>query len=149
MKKLKYVLFIILLIFTFNVKAEEDDSLTKACQTKEMSRLKEIAKKVEFDYDYTLSGDNVEFSINATNLNDELMVLIIKNYYTNDYREFKGEEKATLKGFDPGESVVITIKAFVPNKCSGNTILTKTINELSSFALFFISLHQLNKKIAR
>ena len=120
MKRIKYLLFVILLLLSFNVKAE-------TCESSEMTRLKELAKKVEFDYDYKIDGEEASFSINAVNLNEDLMVLIIKNYYAGDYREFKGDTKATLTGFSEGEKVVITIKAFVPNPCSGNTVTTKTI----------------------
>lgn len=121
MNKTKIILFALLLFLCVNVHAEE------TCKSSELSRLKELAKKVELDYDYTLNNGKVDFSINATNLNKELMVLIIKNYYTNDYREFTGETQGTLTGFKAGEKVTVTIKAFVPNACSGNTVLTKSI----------------------
>ena len=121
MKNIKYVLLVILLFLTINVKA------ANICDTKEFSRLKELAKKIEFDYDYTVNGDVVDFSIHAVNLNEDLKVLVIRNYYTDDYRQFKGTTEATLNGFSNGERVVITIKGFVPNPCSGETVLTKTV----------------------
>ena len=120
MKTLKYILLVVLLILSFNVKAAE-------CDTKELNRLKELAKKIEFDYDYKLVDGVAEFSINAVNLNSELKALIIKDYYNNDYREFKGSSEATLYGFKSGERVIVTIKGFVPNGCSGVTVLTKTV----------------------
>ena len=45
------------------------------------------------------------------------------------YKEFKddGTHKATLSGFEPGKKITITIKGYVPNWCSGKTIMTKTI----------------------
>ncbi len=121
MKKIKYLLFIILILLTINVKAVD------SCDSKELVRLKELAKKIEFDYEYKVDGEDVEFTINATNLSKELKVLIIRNYYSGDYREFKGEETGSLGGFMSGEKVVITIKGYVPNDCSGVTVLTKTI----------------------
>ena len=121
MKKVKYLLLVILMLLTINVKA------ANSCESSELQRLKELAKKVVFDYDYKVNGDDVEFTINATNLNKELKVLIIENYYAGKYREFKGDETGTLGGFKSGERVVITIKGYVPNDCSGVTVLTKTV----------------------
>ncbi len=120
MKKLRYLLFFVLLLFSFNVKAAE-------CDSKEFTRLKDLAKKIEFDYDYKLVNDNAVFSINAVNLNSDLRALIIDDYYNNKYKEFKGSTEATLNGFRSGEKVIVTIKAFVPNACSGETVLTKTL----------------------
>ena len=124
MRKLKYVVLVVLLVLSFNVKASDSD-----CDKKENARLKELANKVEFDYDYKLAGDKAVFSINAVNLNEELKVLIIKDYYNDDYKEFKDNSthKDTLDGFESGEKVTITIKGYVPNWCSGKTMLTKTI----------------------
>ena len=123
MKKVKCLLFVLLLFLTVNVKATSD------CDSKELARLKELAKKVEFDYNYKLKDDQVEFSINAVNLNSELKVLIIEDYYSGKYKEFKDSSThaATLTGFKEGERVNVTIKGFVPNWCSGETLTTKSI----------------------
>lgn len=124
MKNIKYVLLVLFLLLTFNVNAASDN-----CDSKEFSRLKELAKKVEFDYDYKLVNNEAVFSINAMNLNEDLKVLIIIDYYSDNYREFKDNNthKATLDNFTSGEKVTVTIKGFVPNWCSGKTVLTKTI----------------------
>ena len=121
MKNIKTILFVVLLFFVINVSAETE------CDTKEFSRLKELAKKVEFDYDYQVVDGVADFSIHAVNLNEDLKVLIINNYYSGDYRQFSGDSEATLSGFTSGERVVVTIKGFVPNACSGVTVYTKTI----------------------
>ena len=123
MKKIKYLLPIILLLLTLNVKADEK------CQTSEYSRLKELAQKIEFDYDYILVDGVANFSIKAVNLNSDLKVIIIEDYYRDKYKEFKDNSThiATLNGFKSGERVAVTIKAFVPNWCSGTTLLTKTV----------------------
>ena len=124
MKKVRYLLLSLLLIVTFNVKAAESD-----CKKEENDRLKALANKIEFDYDYKLVDEKAVFSINAVNLNEDLKVLIINDYYNDDYKEFKddGTHKATLSGFEPGKKITITIKGYVPNWCSGKTIMTKTI----------------------
>jgi len=124
MKKIKYVLFAILLFISINVKADSN------CEKSERTRLTELAKKVEFDYDYKLVDDKVEFSINAVNLNEDLKVVILNGDKFNDnYREFKDNSthKATLDGFKAGEKVKITILAFVPNFCSYEELSEKTI----------------------
>ena len=123
MKRIKYVLLILLVLLTINVKAEEN------CEKSELTRLKELAKKVEFDYDYKLIDDKANFSITAYNLNEDLKVMIIDDYYLDKYRLFddNSNHKNTINNFESGEKVIITIKAFVPNWCSGETLLTKTI----------------------
>ncbi len=123
MKKIRYLIFVLLVLLSINVKA------ANKCETKEFDRLKELAKKVEFDYDYKMVKERAMFSITAVNLNSDLRVLIIEDYYADKYKEFKNNDThtATLDNFYPGDKVVITIKGFVPNWCSGKTVLTKTI----------------------
>ena len=124
MKKIKYVLFLILIVFSFNVKAAND-----TCDRNEILRLKEIAKKVEFDYDYKVVNRVASFSIKAVNLNKEIKVRIIEDYYKGKYREFKddGSHTATLDDFSTGQKVPITITAYVSNKCSGEVLSKQTI----------------------
>ena len=125
MRKLKYLLLIIVLLLGFNVYATSSDK----CEKEEFNRLKELAKKVEFDYSYKLVDDVATFSIQAVNLNRDLKVLIIEDYYSGIYKQFNdnSEHKATIDGFNSGEKVIITIKGYVPNRCSGETVYTKTI----------------------
>lgn len=124
MKRIKYLLLFVLMLFTFNVKAVVDH-----CEKEELARLKELAKKVEFDYDYKLVNEKAVFSISAINLNEDLKVVIIDDYFSLNYKEFKndGTGKGTLDSFNSGEKVVVTIQGYVPNFCSGKTLLTKTI----------------------
>ena len=123
MRKIKYFLFVGLLIFAFNVKADDN------CDKAEFNRLKELAKKVEFNYDYKLVNEKAVFSITAVNLNEDLKVLIIEDYYNDKYQQFKdnSEHKATIDNFQPGEKVTVTIKGYVPNWCSGKTVATKNV----------------------
>lgn len=124
MRRIKYLLLVVLLMLTFNVKAVDDH-----CDKTELNRLKELARKVEFDYDYKLVDNKAVFSITAINLNSDLEVLIIEDYFSLNYKEFKnnGTGKGTLNNFNPGEKVVVTIKGYVANFCSGKTVLTKTV----------------------
>lgn len=134
MKKIIGILALLLIVFGFNFTVKAEDT----CSKEELSRLKELAKKVEINYDYVLkevTQDGIVikypeyFSLTATNLNDDLKVMIIENYYEGKYKEFKNGtvSEATLKPFNEGEKVTVTIKAFVPNKCSGKTILSKVV----------------------
>ena len=124
MKRIRFLLFIIVCVLFFNVNAASDE-----CDTKELNRLKELAKKVEYVVDYKMVDDKATFSITAVNLNEELKVLIIKDYYSENYRQFKddGTHKGKLDGFESGEKVTVTIKGYVPNWCSGKTVTTKVV----------------------
>ena len=132
MKKVRLLLLIVLVLFTVNVKA------TSGCETGELKRLKELAKIVEFDYDYKVVDNVANFSIQAYNLHSDLKVMIIEDYYRDKYKEFKDNSShtATLEGFKSGEKIVITIKGFVNNACSGTTVLTKTI-KLPYYNMFY------------
>lgn len=123
MRKVRCLLLVLLLFLAINVNASSN------CDTKELARLKEIAKKVEFDYSYKLDNGKAVFAINAVNLNSEVKVLIIDNYYESKYKEFSDSSThtATINNFEGGSKVTITMKAFVPNWCSGETLLTKII----------------------
>ena len=81
MKKLKYFLLAVFLIFSFNVKALE-------CDTKELNRLKELAKKIEFDYDYTVVDGAANFSIRVVNMNEELKVSKMAYFVPEGFSHF-------------------------------------------------------------
>lgn len=108
------------------------------CESSELTRLRKLAEKVEFTYDYEVKeiktpGGNVnkylDYSITAVNLNPDLQVAVMEDYYSNKFIEFKGdsEGKATLRNFIEGDKVEIKIYAYVENACSGKKITTKTI----------------------
>ena len=69
MKKI-LLLFVMLLALTINVHAG-------TCDKAELSRLKQLAQKLEFDYDYKVVDGEAKFSIEVANLNIDLKVLII------------------------------------------------------------------------
>ena len=128
----KVILLISLIIINFSLIVKAD-----TCSSSEMKRLKELAEKIEFSYDYKVNKhtnnnevwDTIDFSITATNLNNEIKTLVIYNFYNGDYLEFKnnGSNMGTLQGFSEGERVSITMKAYTNNGCSSKDILTKTI----------------------
>ncbi len=128
---MKKIVFIFLIIFSLNVYAV-------TCDNNEFKRLKNLAEKVEFTYDYEIEKIKQEdgnifnkynFSITANNLNEDLKVLIIYDKYSSN-KEFKynSDKKNTIKGFFEGDKVNITIEAYTTNDCSGKVIMTKTVN---------------------
>ena len=125
---MKKIVLIILLLFTINVYAGN-------CDSNEFKRLKALAEKIEFTYDYDIKKDEntgyeyADFSVTAVNLNKDLKVMIIYDYYKDQYSEFlyNKDLKSTLNGFVSGENVKITFKAYTSNDCSNKTILTKNI----------------------
>ena len=134
MKKICVLLsLIVFFLFNSNVLAEE----MLACTNDELSRVKEIAKKVEINYEYEFkevnqNGEIIKYpvySLVATNLNKDIKVLIMDSESSDNYREFKNgsEIMATLKGFNEGERIVVTIKAFTTNLCSGKVVRSVTI----------------------
>ena len=129
----KKIWFITVFILSIVLKVNADNT----CDKNELQRLKELANGVEINYTYEIKEEMNDgmlikypvFSLEANNLNEDLKVLIIENYYKDMYKEFKYNDtkKAVIKGFKEGEKIKITIKAYVPNKCSGKTLITKTI----------------------
>lgn len=120
MKKIfKFLIPFCFLIFNTNVYA--------ACSSSDLNNLIDKAKQIEFTYSYR--KDTNKFSITAVNLQSNIRPLIIKNYYTDDYQEFKYDKSGlrTLNGFSEGESVIVTLKAWTKNECSGKTLTSKTI----------------------
>lgn len=119
---IKKVIIVCLMFFAINVNAK--------CDSNELARLKNLAQKVEFTYQHKLENKNIYFDITASNLHEDIKVLIIDDYYMDDYREFKYSSNGMYKlsNFANDEKVVITFKAFVPNECSGQTVYTKTVD---------------------
>ena len=134
MKKieLKMIVFAVFLCFCLGVKAEDK------CEKDELTRLRTLANKVELDYSYEMKEDTLAdgttiklpiFSITANNLNPELRVVIMQDYYNDKYEEFvnNGDNKGVLKPFIQGDKVTVTVLANVKNYCSGKKLTTKTI----------------------
>ena len=134
MKKLMYLIFAFLGVLFLKINVYAD-----TCPKDEMERLKYLANKVEFTYDYEWKilkkVDDVKyfypvFNITANNLNSDLKVMIENDYLSGDYQEFKnnGSNSSTLKGFNYGQQINVTIRAYTDNSCSGQLITTKKVN---------------------
>ena len=110
-----------------------------SCPSSELARLKNIAKHIEFAYDYeikikegTESGSEsqyADFKVTVTNLNKDLKVMIENDYLESNYKEFinDGTNQGVLSGFSSGEEITITVRAYVDNDCMGTILLTKNI----------------------
>lgn len=132
MRKNIYVLFIIVFILMVHINVLADNK----CSSEETKRLKALADLVELKYDYKINDVKVgnttykeeSFSITASNLHKDLLVMIIENDAANKYKEFKNNNGSyTMNGFKAGQRVEVTIKAFVANACSGDVLAKKTI----------------------
>lgn len=132
MRKNKILLLIIMMLFLVNVKADE------TCTNSEITRLKELANKVDIHYDYEIKRDSngeeefvdYNFKIIADNLNPELKVVIPEDNYLMKYKEFKYNDSKsfTIDGFNMGEVINVEIRAYSNNECAGKTLLTKKIS---------------------
>ena len=141
MKKYK-LLFVF--IFVFMIFSDVKGITLEECTTEKMNNLKEIAKKIEFNYTYEMktSGDvkYPDFTINAINLNKDLKALVIEDFESMNYREFKydGKGNGSLSGFIEGQTVTITMKAYTIDKCSTKTVAVKQV-KLPYYNYFFMS----------
>lgn len=126
--KNKFLLILGIILLSVNVKG----ITLEPCTTEKMNALKEIAKKMDINYTYEMKEqDGVkypEFTIHVNNMSEDLKVLIINDFYSLDYKEFRNENgKSSMSGFKAGDKVTITTKAYTPDKCSTKTVATKQI----------------------
>ena len=128
MKRIKYIIAILIFIMCLNV-----DALTE-CSTSELNRLNELAKNIDFSYEYQVeevkpmeSSEEVNFEvkykITAHNLPADLIIRI-----NSDNNNRFTEKNNTVDGFLNGENVKVDTLAYTSNLCSGKVISTKTIN---------------------
>lgn len=126
----KKIICLILLLFAINVKAIEKD----ACDKNELRRLKEVASHLSFTYEFheskTTEGNLAgSFDIIVDNITSEIKPLIIYSWDILEYDEFvpNGNGTARRTGFISGQKVKITVKAYVKNECSGQTVMVKNM----------------------
>ena len=131
MKKILYYLFSLIIIFPLIVYAD-------TCKSDTLTKLKKLGEKVELTYTPKIEEKKLEdgsiwpsvtYTVTVNNLNPDLKVLIIKDYLKMDYYEFKYNNtlSSSLDGFNDGDSVTVTIKAYTEDDCAGKTVATKTI----------------------
>lgn len=131
-KKIMFIIGIFVTFFCYmNVYAAD------ACESSELSRLRKLAEKVEFDYSYEIkeieNDDNLlvrfaEYNLNVVNLNSEIQVYVTdtKSNITKMVKASNGNSGSVGTFFD-GDTLEIKIQAYTRNACSGKTIITKKI----------------------
>ena len=142
MKKIKYLLFVILFCLFTNVKAVDD------CTTEEMNRLRELANKVDFKLNYDIKerieeDENGEksvvdvwasYTIQIVNDNSDL-----KYYYRVNG---KGEKKIITQSelsklnFIDGNYINFEIYSYTDNYCT-NEILRTVKVELPKYNVYY------------
>ena len=134
MKKIKYLFLIYIFFICLNVSALNE------CTSEEMTRLKELADNVSFQYkanveDVKLLEEDeymykeAYYTIQAFNIDSSLKV------HVKDSDIYFSNQEDDMSGFMNGENVIIEFIAYTKNLCSGKVITTKTIN-LPYFNLF-------------
>ena len=132
MKKIKYLILILIFLLSLDVKAID------SCTMYEMTRLKELADNVEFTYDYEIDEDLdaknqgledyfwVVYKLKGINLNDDLRIEIDSiNGFANI--EFKDSSYNEINFFD-GDKVVFKIYSRTINLCTDRLLRTVTVN---------------------
>lgn len=130
MKKILFSFSLLLICFgCINVSAIEE------CTTSELNRLKELANNVSFQYEYEIENvkftandedtyQEVSYTITAINLPNDVFVNIVND---PENRRFTADN-SVISNFFNGERVRLEFIAYTANLCSGNLLLTKTLN---------------------
>lgn len=131
---MKRIILVLLLLVSINVKAAD------GCDRVELNRLKAVAKKITYSYDFREQVDQNDdvvggtFDIILDNISSEVKPMIIYSWIGMSFDEFVRDENGTAnsnvfkpEGYLPGESVKITVKAYVDNDCIAKDLVIKTI----------------------
>ena len=134
MKKVKYLLPIILLFITINVKAIDK------CTTEEMNRLNELAKNVQFKTDYEVTpmettNDKGEKIINDIDVSYKIQIINdnedLKYYYKlsseKEKKQVSASELSNIS-FPDGEKLEISIYSYTTNLCTDELLKTEKID---------------------
>ena len=130
---MKRIILVLLLLISINVSAD-------SCDRVELNRLKKEASKITYSYEFReqKNDDGIviggTFDIILDNISEEVKPMIIYSWIGMSFDEFKRDENGTAKssdfkpeGYAPGESVKITVKAYVDNDCIAKDLTIKTI----------------------
>ena len=122
MKKILFSFSLLLIYFCcLNVSAID------ACTTSEMTRLRELANNVKFNYNYKIEYESEEdeelwmaYSFEILNYNDDLKIYLNDQSNLIDVNTFQNQE------FSRGENIVFYIYSYTDNLCTDE--LLRTIN---------------------
>ena len=131
MKRIKYLIPILIMFIVVNVKAID------ACTPEEMNRLRELANNVQFKTEYELTDeeddDNDEktyiyYAARVINMNNDLKVLMKKStdiefqpVIVNDYIYSQSND---IEYFVSGEKVTFKIYSHTTNLCTNELLKT-------------------------
>ena len=133
MKRIIYLLPILLFCFTINVKAIDK------CTTEEMNRLNELAKNVQFKTDYEIDSDEDRttaiYSIRVIDGNEDLKI----SYRENTKDEFKFVSFTDFQNlrFDDGIILEIRIYSYTNNLCTDELLKTEKL-ELTAYNQYYV-----------
>jgi len=130
---MKRIILVLLLLVSINVYAD-------GCDRNELNRLKKEASKITYSYEFDEIKDANGVVVGGTydiildNISTEVKPMIIYSWIGMSFDEFKRDENGTAtskdfkpEGYNPGDSVRITVKAFVNNDCIAKDLVIRTI----------------------
>ena len=132
MKKIKYLVPILLFCLFINVKAMDE------CTSGEINRLRELADKVEFKIDYKIIEDEeykkmgfddyfqVLYTINVINSDNDLKIYY-RDVNDNDY-ELLNLENIQNINFYENQKVQFQIYSYTTNLCTNELLKTITLD---------------------
>ena len=131
MRKIKYLLFVMLCCLFTNVKAVDD------CTTEEMNRLRELANKVEFKTNYEIKENEADkqagysdyidviYTIDVINYNDDLKIYYIDLDNKKNELEIKNLNNIY---FYENNKIQFQIYSYTDNLCTDELLRTITID---------------------
>lgn len=142
MKRIKYLLPVLLFFITFNVKAID------ACTNEEMVRLRELAKQVQFKTDYEINTTETTNDAGEKIINDVDVLYKIQIINDNEdlryyYKLSSQKEKKQVSSndlsnmsFPDGEKLQISIYSYTTNLCTDELLKTETI-DLPAYNIYY------------
>ena len=120
MKKILFSFSLLLICFSYiNVSAID------ACTTSEMTRLRELANNVKFNYNYKIEYESEEdeelwmaYSFEILNYNDDLKIYLNDQSNLIDVNTFQNQE------FSRGENITFYIYSYTDNLCTDELLRT-------------------------
>ena len=139
MKKIKYLLPMLLLFITINVKAIDK------CTTEEMNRLNELAKNVQFKTDYEIievtkdseddvKGNFAQYKIQIINMNNDLKIAFRES--DDDELIYVNPTEMEEYSFYGGRKIEFQIFSYTTNLCTDELLRTEKIN-LPAYNYFY------------
>ncbi len=142
MKKVKYLIPILIFFIVVNVKAID------SCTTEEMNRLKELANNVKFKTDYEINpieiiNDDGKKIINDVNVSYKIKIINDNENLKYFYKLSSQKEKKQVSSndlanmsFPDGEKLEISIYSYTINLCTNELLKTESI-DLPTYNIYY------------